>query len=830
MPTRGSLETAGDVDVFAVAFKPGHTYVFECGTRRYFDESDVARYGRDSGQDPGPEYEEEPLRPGSTPVPTCELSLLDWRGIALLKDTSSRPLARIAFPASIDRTYFFRVRHADKGNRPYLWRLTDLGEDDHGDTLDTATQVAPVDDSARVELEQEEALLQPDGEEPEEPRDGTVLARPMNRGRLEDPEDMDVFKFTAEAGRIYAFSCMTEEFNCNVYLQEQKGKVLAWDTRSHRSARLVHEFTTGGTYWLRIERGGPLYGAYQWHLSVLKSDDLGDTVATATRVTPGDGYGFGMIDAFGDVDVYSFTPEAGQLYTIECRSKSFDCNLELFDPRGKVVVSDYGSQRSARLVYEFDAVRPYFFRVFSGNQYVGRYAWRVRRLEPDDHGDTPATATRVTPSRESPGEPAPELPQAQVETPRDVDVFAFTAEAGHIYAFECEGLGGFGSLDCNLYLADPEGQVLASDKRGLRSARIAYEINTAGSYTFQVFSGNLVPGTYTWRLVDLGRDDHGDTQPTATRVAPSEPGAPASEAMLELSTDVDVFSFPVEAGHVYAMECSSGVSQGCRLELLSSLGSMMDSDTGSKGTSRLAREAESASTWSVRIRTSGPDSGAYTWRVVDLGKDDHGDTLSTATKVEPDVHSAALEAPADEDWFSFSARAGHVFNLACDASFDCRLLLLDGRGKPVVTDSSNKPTASVVHKFAANGVYYVKIAAVPGAYGSYFLELSDKGRDDHGDTYLSATPLGLGTSLAAQKEVGQDLDFFSVCLSPDTTYSVAITGLSTTITAYGPDGRTVRASGPSPLTFTSSPSGGTHYLRVQGLLESETGTYWVKVQ
>lgn len=828
-PNRGSLETPGDVDVFAVAFKPGHTYVFECGTRRYFDESDVARYGQGSGQEPGPEYEEEPLRPGSTPVPTCELSLLDWRGIALLKDTSRRPLARIAFAASDERTYFFRVRPADKGNRPYLWRLFDLGEDDHGDTVSTATRVEPADDSNRLGLETDEALLKAEyGAQPEGPRDGTTLVAPLDRGRLEDPEDVDFFMFTAEAGRVYAFSCVTEEFNCNVYLQERTGQVLAWDTRSERSARLVHEFSATGTYWLRVERGGPLYGAYRWRLSVLKGDDVGDSVAAATQVAPG--YDFGRMDAFGDVDVYSFTPQAGQLYEIECRSRSFDCNLELFDPRGKVVASDYGSQRSARVVYEFDTERPYFFRIFSGNQYVGRYAWVVRRLERDDHGDTPATATQVTAYRESPGRPGPEPLQAQVETPRDVDVFAFTAEAGHIYAFECESLSGFGGLDCNLYLADPEGRVLASDKRGRRSARIAYEINEAGSYTFQVFSGNLVTGAYTWRLVDLGRDDHGDTQSTATRVEPSAPGAGASEAMLELPTDVDVYAFTVEEGHVYAMECSGDESLGCRMELLSSLGSMLDSDAGTKGAARIAREAGSASTWYLRIRTGGPGSGAYTWRVVDLGRDDHGDTLSTATKVEPDVHSAALEAPGDEDWFSFSARAGHVFNLACDASFDCRLLLLDGRGQSVVTDSSNKPTASVVHKLAASGVYYVKIAAVPGAYGSYFLEISDKGKDDHGDTYLSATAIEPGTSLAAQKEVGQDMDFFSVCLSPDTTYSVTTKGLSTTITAYGPDGRTVRASGPSPLTFTSGPAGGTHYLRVQGLLESETGTYWVRVE
>ncbi|MFY0577589.1 hypothetical protein ACN28S_27625 [Cystobacter fuscus] len=87
--------------------------------------------------------------------------------------------------------------------------------------------------------------------------------------------------------------------------------------------------------------------------------------------------------------------------------------------------------------------------------------------------------------------------------------------------------------------------------------------------------------------------------------------------------------------------------------------------------------------------------GTYTYRLEDLGFDDHGDTPSEATPVTPSSTSvgALLHATTDVDVFSFEAAAGHVYELACNTSaFDCDLVLLNALGTVVASDTTQTRT------------------------------------------------------------------------------------------------------------------------------------------
>jgi hypothetical protein len=210
--------------------------------------------------------------------------------------------------------------------------------------------------------------------------------------------------------------------------------------------------------------------------------------------------------------------------------------------------------------------------------------------------------------------------------------------------------------------------------------------------------------------------------------------------------------------------------------------------------------------------------------------DDHGDTQATATPITPSASftNAALEVSGDTDWFSFTAVARQALDFSCSTTnFDCDLGLYDSSGTLLLADTASSTSAQVIYRFAAAGTYFVKVHSGSTGYGSYSYRLNDRGVDDHSDTATGATVLTLGATTAGKIELIGDLDFFAVELVAGTSYTASTTGISTTLTVYGPDQTTVLGTGTNTRTFTSAAGGGTHYVRVQS---ASSGTYSVKVQ
>ncbi|RYZ35580.1 MAG: hypothetical protein EOO71_34960 [Myxococcaceae bacterium] len=188
--------------------------------------------------------------------------------------------------------------------------------DDHGDYVEAATPVEPMED-------------------------------PFQRvaARLDNPDDVDLFSFHITAGRIYRFTChgFMDGYNpsCRVTLfgadgLELPGSVGTWSVSSFLSGVRA---TYGGTVYARVERysiSSTFYPSYEYSLLDRGPDDFANTLTEATPVPVGTTVS-GSIEPLGDVDVFALDAVAGRAYRLECLGASSNCGMQVRGPGGELL-------------------------------------------------------------------------------------------------------------------------------------------------------------------------------------------------------------------------------------------------------------------------------------------------------------------------------------------------------------------------------------------------------------------------------------------------------------------------------------------------------------
>ncbi|MDY7229149.1 pre-peptidase C-terminal domain-containing protein [Hyalangium rubrum] len=741
----GRVETLGDVDYFSFAGAVNTTYEFSC----------------------------------SSSAIDCDVVLSDASGAVLLSDTGSSSEAKVTYVVRTAGTFFLKASSGTTTTGDYTYQLKNLGPDDHGNTLDNATAVTP--------------------------------STTFSNGRIDSATDVDVFSFVAVAGHIYEVECTTTTIDCDLVLMDNTGTVIASDTGSGTTARVRLELNTAGTYYFRIQPGTTTFGNYSYRVRDLGLDDHGDAPATATLLVPMASAATGQIETSGDVDVFAFSATANRIYEFTCTGAAGDCDLELVNGTGDVLIRDNSSSSSAKVVYEFGTEGTYYLRLLFGNAsttVIGGYTYQLKDLGVDDHGDTLATATLITPSATA--------STGQLETLGDLDYFSFSASVNTTYEFSCSS----SAIDCNVVLYDSNGTAVQSDTGSSSSAKVTYLVRAAGTFSVRVYSGTATLGAYTYQLKNLGTDDHGNTRSDATAVTPSSTSV---NARIDASGDVDVFSFEAVAGHIYEVECIASAFD-CDLVLMDAEGTVILSDTTNSTSASVLAELNTAGTYYFRIQP-GSSFGAYAYRLRDLGMDDHGDRLATATPIAPSATSinARFEVSGDVDWFSFTAEAGHIYEFTCAAQYvNCNAYLYDAEGTLLLSDTATSNTARVRMEFTTGGTYYVATVATDWATyttSHYTYRLVDLGVDDHGDTQATATPIVPSTtSTPALFEVSGDADWFSFTAEAGHVYEFICIASLIDCNAYLYDatGTVLRsdiASSSTARVRMEFTTGGTYYLR-----------------
>ncbi|QDE86566.1 hypothetical protein BHS07_36345 [Myxococcus xanthus] len=367
--------------------------------------------------------------------------------------------------------------------------------------------------------------------------------------------------------------------------------------------------------------------------------------------------------------------------------------------------------------------------------------------QPDDHGGAPDSATVLTLPM-SPREGR--IEEGLRVDMRDRDVFAITVEERGMYRFACTRLT---LAECRVRLLDAAGnpQDMPVDVEG--GTTMWLPTLAAGTWYFEV-SGASSHGRYTYHLMSLGADDHGNTLEEATLLLEGS-GTPFP-VRLSSSADVDVFTFHSRVGHGYRFICAQAPGLLLQMMLLSSVGAVTDVAQGSSG-AQLAVSLHSTSErdWFVVMRPEGVTPVDATCRFEDLGPDEHGDTLATATAVTAGIPvPVTLQSREDVDVFSFTGVPGHVYTVRTEGAGRWSAQVVDANGVNVALSDTDRLRARV----ELAGTYYLLVDGGDLWAHSFLLTLVDAGVDDHGDSPQTATLITPGTPVSGLFETPQDTD------------------------------------------------------------------------
>lgn len=326
--------------------------------------------------------------------------------------------------------------------------------------------------------------------------------------------------------------------------------------------------------------------------------DGNDSRATATPLQVPTPFTPASIDpsraVAGDFDFYTFQAVHQHVYRFTCRTGTLGtCAVRLQDPSGVELdsqASPPGGEIGVNLKADVDG--PHYAIVSASLGGTGTYTYALDEVGLDDHGDTLATATPLTPNRPAAA--------GTVDAQGDVDAFSFQAVTGHAYDFSCSLPG------CHLDLRDATGVQLEGGAAGPGGSVELRFRATADGPLFVLLSGP--PGPYQYVLEDYGPDDFGDTPAAASTVT-----LPATVAgRLDLGTDVDVLAFAGTAGHAYRAVCEGVTASGCTVTLRGSSGATL-AGPASEATATAPADGP------LYVEVAGGDPGTYTLHLDDLG-------------------------------------------------------------------------------------------------------------------------------------------------------------------------------------------------------------------
>lgn len=729
------------------------------------------------------------------------LELIGADKTTVLRTATAGETTIITHPA-LSTDYYLRVSSGSSSALGHFdFQFDNLGIDDHGDVPAEATPLTP---------------------------SSTLTAASFERRT-----DVDCFSFTATIDHIYSFTCNPGSggyYGCLSSFIDANGVVLSSSGSGYNSTALSHEFAQAGTFYVRAS---PQYSysatatPYTFKLEDLGLDDFGDDPSTASPIIVGAGAKTGRIETLDDKDVFSFTTVASHIYRFNSVAGAGlgSCGLRILNASGAPLVTNATTGSATSVAYEASTGGTLYAEVgtsgYSGA--TGTYTFSLEDLGLDDYGDTPATATGIIPSSIA--------ALASLEFVGDVDVFSFAAATPNIYRFTCSS-SVFG---CTVRLKTLSGAILQTNSNYSGDSVVSYEPLSSGTYYVEVSSSSYggASGSYTWKLENIGPDDVGDTLGTAEAITVSTTFTTRS---LETPTDLDVFSFSATAGEIYKFTCTTTGYYGCTAAMKNPSGTIVASSSGSSSSTSIGYEASVGGTYSIEVSASASNwvPTTYSFKLEDVGVDDHGDTIATATAifVPTAATSATLEWSGDIDVFSFPTVTGHLYRFSCGNGTltSCSLTFKDAAGTSLATSSS--APVSVTYKAAASQ-YYVAVStgSYYGASGTYTYQLEDLGLDDHGDTPATATGLpGLNVAVSGQLEYAADVDYFSISLAASTSYQVLATGAYVYLSVFGTNGVTpIGYETSSPLNFTTA-SAGTYYVRVRYPYGSSSGGYQILVK
>ncbi|MYM36605.1 DUF4214 domain-containing protein [Duganella sp. FT94W] len=675
-------------------------------------------------------------------------------------------------------------------------------------------------------------------------------------GVFERTDDIDWFKFHADAGQIVGFS------GTGVL----GAAVDYWNSPSVSSAnggyvRLLGQAPfiapTSGDYYLALSANGRV-GAYTQTMQLI-SDDYSSDSSRAGQLSAG-GQVSGSTDYYSDLDRFQISLEAGSIYSFTLKPQdatNAGASLGVYLPSGTAdynVSSSTASDGSITLRYQASAAGVYGI-VVAGNK-VQSYTLSASAGEQDDYGNTQATAAALQ---------LGVAVSARLQSRSDIDMFKVDLKAGVTYSFNVkQDAANSGSL-IGSALQDSSGQTVAS--LDYSSQRYSYTPTKDGSFYLaqsSYYVSNSILG-FTLTASQAVDDFTANT---------SKPGrlsvGGSTKGVIESAGDRDWFAVSLDAGGYYWFRVDGSGDGGgtlssysaVTLKLLDGSGNVLATTPNYNATGTFVPfTATTKGTYYVEVGTtsSSSTSGSYTVRA-QLGKpDDYGNDKEHAAALAPDtVVKGEMELNTDKDVFKLDVVAGVTYAVEMTPlSPNTYGLSADVSGPPgldvrYVSSGGDK----MIRLFEAvdSGSYYVTVAASPSYKwtGGYTLVARSMGKDDFSADSKTGAVVTPDAPLHGVIGVADDHDWIKVHLDAGRTYVFDLQGNKSgggtldTGTQYGyTAGMTLLSSDRGTLAYSAIPAAangvdprityvatasGDYYLDVRGNGQSSgTGSYTVEM-
>jgi hypothetical protein len=239
--------------------------------------------------------------------------------------------------------------------------------------------------------------------------------------------------------------------------------------------------------------------------------------------------------------------------------------------------------------------------------------------------------------------------------------------------------------------------------------------------------------------------------------------------------------------------------------------------------------APAAGIYFLEVRGNG---GAGTYELSVSADDDHGDEASAATATsDPSQNPGVLEAPTDQDWFSFQALAGVQYRMETTlvSLSGATVNVVDVDGTTVLAQGNALPASANFIEWTApaEGQYFVMMqTSSPTTIGHYVLGII--GDDDYGDDAANAEHVNVPATVSGSIEASNDKDWFEIQVVANADYGFSVAPLTlqgSVLRLIDDDGTTELARSDDGAAIQwSALTSGVKYLEVSGA-GAQTGAY-----
>jgi hypothetical protein len=616
--------------------------------------------------------------------------------------------------------------------------------------------------------------------------------------------ELDTYTFNLSAGQTFSLTMAENgsDFYPAIDLYDPNAAKIdgTWDYTT--AAVLSRKATIGGTYTvIARDRDVSHTGAYNLTFLRFPGAQAADPDGHGGAISSGQTKA-GSVNRPGDLDVYTFSANANDTFTITLaeNGSDFDPEFDLYAPSGGRITSTW-DYTTAAVISQAAASS-------------GTYSIVARDRDVSNSGAYNLTfvkfpgATVADPDGQGGAIASGQTKAASISRAGDLDVYTFTANAHDKFSITLAENGSDFYPEFDLYA--PNGARITSTWDYTSAAVISQDASTAGTYTIVARDRDVSnSGAYNLTFVKFPATQVADPEGHGGAISSGQ----TKSGAVNRAGDLDVYTFEMSANETFSVTLAENGSDFYpELDLYGPSGNRITSVWDYTTAAILSQEAEASGTYSLVARDRDvSNAGAYNLTFYRFpgthaaDPDGNGGTIGSG-----DVKTGSINRAGDIDVFTFGATTGDNFSLTLaenGSDFYPQLELYGPNGQRI-SSTWDYTTAAILSKVAASTGTYSVVARDRDVSntGAYKLTL---GGVIHPPPVTNPT-ITVAVTDANASEPGSDTGKFTFTRTGSTSASLAVkytlAGSATNGTDYNTlNGSVTILAGAATATVTVTP-------------------------